>query len=251
MFAPVTDALIEDAGIVRHNRVLDVATGPGEPALPIAGLVGADGNVEGIDAVPEMIAAAKREAERAGYSNAHFQIASADSLPFPENAFDAVISRFGVMFFPSPVQGVREMFRVLKPGHKLAMAVWGFAEQNAFHYVFSRVTDKYVPTPPLEPDAPDAFRFAAPGRLKNILDEAGARVSSDRLLVFRIEVPLSIDDFWTMRSGMSDRLRAKLAQLPADQLAAARREVSDQLHIYSTDRGLSLPAEVRIVSGSK
>jgi hypothetical protein len=143
------------------------------------------------------------------------------------------------------------MLRVLKPGHKLAMAVWSFAEQNAFHYVFSRVIDKYVATPPPEPDTPDAFRFAAPGELKSILDEAGARVSADRLLVFRIEVPLSTDDFWTMRSGMSDRLRTKLAQLSADQLAAARREVIDQFHTYSTDRGLSFPAEVRIVSGSK
>src|SRR6516164_2157968 len=123
MFAPVTEALIEDAGIHRHYHVLDVATGPGEPALPIAGLVGSNGTVEGIDVVPEMIAAARREAERAGYTNAHFQIASADSLPFPENALDAVVSRFGVMFFKSPADGVREMLRVLKPGHKLSMSV--------------------------------------------------------------------------------------------------------------------------------
>src|SRR5262249_22535548 len=147
----------------------------------------------------------------------------------------------------SPADGVREMLRVLKPGHKLSMSVWGFAEKNAFHYVFSRVTDKYVPTQPPEPGAPDAFRFAEPGKLKNLLDEAGARASSDRLLEFRIEVPLSVDDFWTMRSGMSDRLRTKLAQLPTDQLAAVRREVMDQLQPFSTDRGLSLPAEVRIV----
>jgi ubiquinone/menaquinone biosynthesis C-methylase UbiE len=251
MFAPVTEALIEDAGIDHHYRVLDVATGPGEPALLIAGLVGTNGNVEGIDVVPEMIAAAQREAERAGYKNTHFQIASADSLPFTENAFDAVVSRFGVMFFPSPAAGVREMLRVLKPGYKLSMAVWSYAEQNAFHYVFSRVTEKYIPTPPPEPGAPDAFLFAAPGKLKNILDEAGAGVSTDRRLEFRIEIPLSIDDFWTMRSGMSDRLRAKLAQLPAEQFAAVRREVMDQLQTYSTDRGLSLPAEVRIVSATK
>jgi ubiquinone/menaquinone biosynthesis C-methylase UbiE len=251
MFAPVTDALVERAGIDRHHHVLDVATGPGEPALLIAGLVGADGSVHGIDVVPEMIAAAKREAGHAGHANAHFQIASAESLPFPENTFDAVVSRFGVMFFPSPVNGVREMLRVLKPGHKLSMAVWGFAERNAFHYVFSRVVEKYVATPPPEPDAPDAFRFSEPGKLKSILDEAGASASSDRLLAFKIEAPLSVDDFWTMRSGMSDRLRTKLAKLPADQLASVRREVIDQLRTYSTDRGLSFPAEVRIVNGTK
>jgi ubiquinone/menaquinone biosynthesis C-methylase UbiE len=251
MFAPVTEALIEEAGIVRHNNVLDVATGPGEPALPIAGLVGANGSVDGIDVVPEMITAARREAERAGYTNAHFQVASADSLPFREDAFDAVVSRLGVMFFPSPADGIGEMLRVLKPGHKLSMAVWSYAEQNAFHYVFSRVTDKYVPPAPPEPGAPDAFRFAEAGKLKSLLDKAGAKSSSDRLLAFHMEIPLSIDDFWTMRSGMSDRLRTKLAQLPADQFAAVRREVMDQLRTFSTDRGLSFPAEVRIVSCTK
>ena len=103
MFAPVTQALIEDAEITHRHAVLDVATGPGEPALTIADLIGSEGKVVGTDPVPEMVEAARREAHRRGLRNASFEVAFANDLPFPANTFEAVVSRFGVMFFASPV----------------------------------------------------------------------------------------------------------------------------------------------------
>ena len=251
MFAPITEALIEEAQIASRHNVLDVATGPGEPALSIAELVRPEGRVTGIDPVPEMVAAANRAAERGGLKNAHFEVAFADRLPFPADTFDAVVSRFGVMFFPSPVDALREMLRVLKPGRRVAAAVWHFADRNPFHYVLSRVVERFVDSPPLEPDAPDAFRFAPPGKLRDILAKAGALTPSERLLKFRIEAMLSVDDFWTLRSEMSDKLRAKLAALSNEQMAAVRKEVIEGLHAYSTDLGISFPAEVLIVSGTK
>lgn len=132
MFAPVTQALVEDGLISGGHTVLDVATGPGEPALTLAALVGAKGKVLGIDPAPEMVEAARRATDHLGFRNAQFDVASADRLPFPADTFDAVVSRFGVMFFPSPVDAVREMLRVLKPGRKLALAVWHLAERNPF-----------------------------------------------------------------------------------------------------------------------
>jgi ubiquinone/menaquinone biosynthesis C-methylase UbiE len=68
-----------------------------------------------------------------------FDVAFADHLPFPADSFDAVISRFGAMFFPSHLDAAGEMLRVLRPGRKLAMAVWHFTERNPFHYSLSRV----------------------------------------------------------------------------------------------------------------
>src|SRR5215468_12003364 len=173
MFAPVTQALIDDGLIGGGNRVLDIATGPGEPALSIAALVGSQGKVFGIDPAPEMVDAARRAADHLGFRNAQFEVAPADRLPFPADVFDAVVSRFGVMFFPSPVDGVREMLRVLKPGGKLALAAWGLPERNPFHYVVADVLDRYVPEEPVPPDSPDAFRFAVTGKLLKVLNAAG------------------------------------------------------------------------------
>ena len=252
MFTPITQALIEDAEIGTQDSVLDVATGPGEPALSVAPVVGPDGKVCGVDAIHGMIAAARTEAQRLGLKNAKFDVAFADDLPFAANTFDAAISRFGVMFFPSPVDGVRETLRVLKPGRKLAFAVWHFAERNPFHSALSRVMDRYVDSPPLEPDALDAFRFAPRGKLLKVFSEAGVSASSERLLQFKIEAAaVSVEDFWNLRREMSEKLSEKFATLSEELKLKVTQEMLSSLAEYSTASGMSFPAEVLIVSGSK
>jgi ubiquinone/menaquinone biosynthesis C-methylase UbiE len=253
MFAPVTQALVEDGLIGSRHAVLDIATGPGEPALTIAALVGPEGKVFGIDSAPEMVEAARRATDHLEFRNAQFDIASADHLPFPADTLDAVVSRFGVMFFPSPVDAVREMLRVLKPGRKLALAAWHFAERNPFFYTLQRVIERYVdsPSPSPAPEAADPFRFATPGKLRDLLGEAGAMAPSERLLQFTIQAPISVEDFWTLRCEMSEKIREKVAMLSREQLTEVRRQSLEALRGYSTDRGMSFPAEVLIVSGTK
>src|SRR6185369_1947849 len=95
-FAPVTRALIEEAGISAGQAVLDVAGGPGEPSLTIADVVGPTGSVTYTDAVAEMVATAEDEARRRGLSNISFHQTPAESLPFADNSFDATVSRLGV-----------------------------------------------------------------------------------------------------------------------------------------------------------
>jgi SAM-dependent methyltransferase len=251
MFEPVSQALIKEAGISGRESVLDVATGPGEPALSIAELLGSEGKVVGTDPVPEMVAAARRECVRRGLHNATFETAFADDLPFSDNSFDAVVSRFGVMFFPSPVDSIREWLRLLKPGGRIAMAAWHFAERNPFHYCVAQVVERYAESPPPVPDSPDAFRFATPGKLLTVLAEAGAVATSERLLRFPIRASLSVEDFWTLRSEMSEKLRTKLGCLSNQQITALTGEVIEALTPYSSDQGISFPAEVLIVGGRK
>ena len=251
LFAPVSDALIDEAEIAPGHSVLDVGTGSGEPALRIAEVVGSRGEVVGIDPVAGMIDASRREADRRSLTNARFETAGVDRLPFADDRFDAVVSRFGAMFFPAPVAGVREMLRVVKPGNKVAFAVWHFRVNNPFHEVLARLVDEALPTPALPPDAPEPFRYAAAGKLRAIVAEAGAVNPAERLFRFSIDVQLSPEDFWDLRMEMSEKLKERLSALPPDRFAALKRQAIAAFREYSNANVLSFPTEVRLVSARK
>lgn len=251
MFAPLTQALIEHAGIHDGQSVLDVAGGAGEPSLTIAEVVGPAGAVTCTDAVPEMVDAAQNEAQRRGIKNVQFQVCSADSLPFPNTTFDVVVSRLGVMFFPDSLVAMRELLRVTKPGGGLAFAVWGKSDLNPFCYLVSRVMDQHVSEPAADPDAPGAFRFAEPGKLADVMTRAGLVDVVERVTKFDIAAPISAHEFWTMRSQTSDTLRNKLAKLPAGEQAEVTREIEQAVREFFPDNQMKFPARMIIVTGKK
>src|SRR5256885_8043709 len=200
MFQPVTEALIDDAGIVEGQSVLDVAGGSGEPSLTIAKLVGTAGSVMYTDAVAEMVVAAQYEGQRRGLTNVTFQQCSADSLPFESKSFDAVVCRMGAMFFPDPLAALREMLRVIKEGGSISLAVWDKPELNPFSYKITSVVDRHFDGPCGDPNAPGAFRFAESDVLAGLLRDAGATNVKERVLRFHIAAPISPREFWNMRS---------------------------------------------------
>ena len=118
---PLLDTARVDAG----KRVLDVACGTGVAAREAVGRVGPTGAVAGIDPAPGMLAVAQRLAP-----SVEWREGVAEDLPFAEQSFDAVVSQFGMMFFADRPKAVREIVRVLKPGGRLAVAVWDSLENS-------------------------------------------------------------------------------------------------------------------------
>lgn len=251
MFDPLTRELIEQAGIVGGHSILDVAGGAGEPSLTIAETVGPGGSVMCTDLVAEMVAAAEREARRRGLENVQFRQCSADSLPFADDSFDATVSRLGVMFFPDPLKALQEMLRATKRGGRIALAVWGKSEFNPYSYVVTDVLERHIPTGPVDPHAPDAFRFAEPGKLAQVLKDAGANDVTESVFKFDLAAPLSPEEFWTFRSEISDSLREKLKKLPAAQREQIRREVLEAASEYFPDGRMRFPAQIVVVRGTK
>lgn len=251
IFAPLTRALIEEAVIARGHTVLDVAGGTGEPSLTIAEMVGPSGSVTCTDAVAEMVSAAEGEARRKGLTNIKFRQCAAAALPFDDESFDAVVSRLGVMFFPDPPGSLREMLRVTKPGGALSLAVWQKSDLNPFFNIVTTVMSRYVETPPADPDAPGAFRFAEPGRLARLLEEAGATSVRERLLRFRIEAPISPAEFWQLRAELSGTLREKLTALSAKERSQVAQEVQRAARKFFASDQMDFPAEAIIVTAGK
>jgi ubiquinone/menaquinone biosynthesis C-methylase UbiE len=252
MFQPVTQALIDDSGIVEGQTVLDVAGGSGEPSLTIAKTVGATGSVACTDAVAEMVFAAEMEAQRRGLENVKFQQCAADSLPFENNSFDAVVSRLGVMFFPDPLAALREMLRVTKREGAIALAVWAKSELNPFSYLITNVVARYCDVAaPADPNAPGAFRFAEPASLARILADAGAANIEERVLKFHITAPISPEQFWELRSETSGTLRENLATLPSPQAKLLAQDAQDAVRDFFSNDQMSIPAQMIIVSARK
>jgi ubiquinone/menaquinone biosynthesis C-methylase UbiE len=251
MFAPLSRALIEEANIRPGQAVLDVGGGSGEPSLTIAPVVGELGSVTYTDPAVGMVRAAQAEAERKGLGNIRFHQSPAEQLPFSDSSFDVAVSRLAAMFFPDVLAGLREMLRVVKPGGQVSFLVWAGKDVNPFFSVVTEILDRFVPADVEDEDAPAAFRFAAPGKLASLLQEAGASSVTERTLAFTIEAPITVEQFWELRTEMSDTFRKKLARLVPDQVAAIKYTVQKKVNSYFKKGVMIFPGQVLMVTGKK
>ena len=152
-----TAPLVEQLQIAPGQRVLDLASGPGEPAITIARLVGPAGRVSATDISAGMLESAAANARAARVSNLETHSAPADDLPFPDGSFDRVTCRFGVMYFPDVRSALVEARRVLVPGGRAGFTVW---PPNVEHPYASHLAlfERYFPSPDAEPGAPNIAR---------------------------------------------------------------------------------------------
>lgn len=251
MFAPITRALIEAGRISEGQAVLDIAGGAGEPSISLSSVVGASGSVIYTDAVLEMITTALAEARDRGVTNIEFSQCIAESVPFSSNTFDAVVCRLGIMLFPDPVAAIHEALRVVKSRGSLAYAVWSTRDSNPFFHIVMDVLSRYIESPPEDPNAPGAFRFAERGKLARLLTDAGAVDVTEQLLEFELDAALTPAEFWTLRVELSDTLRAKVAQLSRDQLLRVEQEVAEAGERFFASGRMKFPGEALVVTGVK
>ena len=251
MFAPLTTELIKAAQIRSGHHVLDIGGGSGQPSLSIAAIVGDKGSVTYTDPSSGMVATAGDEAGRRNLKNIQFHKAAAQELPFANDTFDVAVARLSVMFFPDVSAGLREITRVLKRGGRVSFLVWSSSEANPFFSSVTEVLNRFIPPEPEDEDAPGAFRFARRGKLADVMAQVGLTQIEEHPLPFKIEASIKPEEFWTLRSEMSDTLRAKLATLTAEQLDAVRKAVDDGVAEYFKNDGMSFPAHALIVSGVK
>lgn len=251
MFTPLTEALLEAANLAPGDRVLDVAGGPGEPSMAAARIVGPHGRVVHTDVAAGMVAAARREAARLGLlDRLRFAVASGEASPFPAGAFDRVVCRLGVMFFPDVGRGLGEMLRVVRPGGRVALVVWGLKARNPYFAAASEAAARYVPSPPDAPDAPGAWRFGEPRMLAELLEAAGAVEVRERRVAFDVAAPLDFDAFWAMRVEISDTLREKTAQMSATDRARLGEDVREATREYFLSGTMRFPAEAVVIGGT-
>jgi len=247
-----TDAILEAAQLRPGMRVLDLASGVGDPALSIAAAVGPSGRVTASDMGPGMISLAEELARKKGLPNIEFREANAESLPFADASYDVLTCRFGIMFFPDLGKALRECFRVLKPGARAAFVAWGKKEQP-FFAATAGILLKHVPVPPPppDPDAPNITMFGQSNRLRHALEAAGFINVHEEARIVPGTWPGPLEEFWEQFTEVAAPFRPLIEQLTPEKKAAAVAEILAALRKFWNGKELTLPLEIVIGAGSR
>ena len=247
--AGVTRELLRRAAPRPGERVLELACGPGGVGIEAAALV-QPGEVVLSDVAPEMTAiAAARVAER-GLANVSTCELDLEQIEQPDASFDVVLCREGLMFAADPGRAAAEIARVLRPGGRVAAAVWGPRERNPWlGVVFTAVSAQLgQPVPP--PGVPGPFSLDDAGRLAGLMTAAGL----DDVVVDELDVPMraaTFDEWWTRTSALAGPLARRLESLPAPASQALRGRLEEAVQPYATPSGLEFPGVTLIASGRR
>jgi SAM-dependent methyltransferase len=239
--ARVADALLDAAAVGPATRVLDVGCGPGHLCAAAAAR---GARPTGIDLAAGMLAAARRN-----HPTLEFHGADAEALPFADGAFDAALAAFVVNHLPRPDDAAAELRRVVAPGGRLAVAMWGAPDRVAF----LGLIDEAMRAAGVRPDAavppgPPAFRFADDGELRALLEGAGLRDVTVEEIAFTVAVR-DAGELWDGVRAGSVRTAAQLHALSDGERAQVRAALDALLEPRHADGGLALETTVKIAAG--
>src|SRR5918992_1925378 len=254
--APVSDQLIRSAGISSGQTVLDVATGTGQPALTISKIIGPNGKVIGVDLSPEMLEVAKEEAASQGLTNAvAFQVIKDENLfIFSDNTFDSVICRNGLMFMPDPVKALKAFLRVLKPGGKASVTVWGSPDKSPVMGAVMNVVSTHVPdmkqSSPGTPGGP--FSIPSVDMLRDYFLKSGFSNSNAEKIEVTVAQTDTAEQFWQAMAEVTGFLVILLSKLPEEKKLAIKNDVIDSLRkIFPSGSPVKFTGELLLGTGTK
>jgi ubiquinone/menaquinone biosynthesis C-methylase UbiE len=244
----VTEALVEYARPKPGMRVLDLASGTGEPAISLASRVGPEGHVTALDLSTDLLKIAAERARQRGLTNVSTRQADAHNLPFPDASFDLATCRFGVMFFSDPDLALRETQRVLRPGGRACFLAWGPFEQPYWSSTMG-VVHKHVGGPIMAPGGANMFRFAEPGSLSAALRRAGFGDLEEETTTLPWTWPGPVEEVWEYAQAVSTPFRPLLDRVPAEKWEQVNADVHAVIRRYVEGNSVKFGAVVVLASG--
>jgi ubiquinone/menaquinone biosynthesis C-methylase UbiE len=243
----VTEALIEYSCPTPGMRVLDLASGTGEPGISLAQRV-PQGSVTAVDQSSELLDIAAQRARDKSLLNFTTQQADAHQLPFAGQSFDLATCRFGVMFFSDAERALAELRRVLKPGARACFAAWGPMEQPYWQTTL-KIVHRHVGGAMLQPEGADPFRFSAAGSLSKVLSASGFREVQEATRNLPWTWPGAAEEVLEYFCAVAAPFRPMLERVPVEEWPAIRAEAKAAMERYRVGDEIRFGADVVLASG--
>lgn len=239
---PVSAWMLDHAGLQPGLRVLELAAGPGDTGFLAAELIRPGGTLVCSDATDEMLDVARARATDLGITNVEFKRIELEWIDLETASVDAVLCKWGLMFAVDPEAALREVRRVLRPGGRIALAVWDEPPVNPWATITTRALVELGHTTQPDPDGPGMFALAAPGRLQDLLGDAGFL----EVVVESVDPPRAFDsvgEYISETDDLSSMFGDVFDPLSEEQRAEVVERVTELAQPYvGADGALRLPA---------
>jgi ubiquinone/menaquinone biosynthesis C-methylase UbiE len=243
----VTEALVEYSCPTPGMRVLDLASGTGEPGISLAQRV-PQGSVMAVDQSSELLDIAAKRARNKNLLNFITQQADAHHLPFADESFDLATCRFGVMFFSDCRRALVELRRVLKPGARTCFVAWGPIEQPYWQSTL-KIVHRHVGGTMLEPGGSDPFRFSSAGSLSAVLTASGFHEVEESTRSLPWTWPGNAEEVLEYFCAVAAPFRSMLDRLRVEEWPVIRAEAKAAIERYRVGDEIRFGADVVLASG--
>jgi len=237
---PVTDWLVRALEPKPGDTVLELAAGQGDVGFAAAPLLGDGGRLISSDFSPAMVEIARRRADELGLTNVEFWELVAESIDLEDDSVDGVLCRWGYMLMPNPAAALAETRRVLRPGGRLALAVWASADRNPWNSTAGRILTAHGYLPAPQPGEPGMFVLGDEAKLRGLVVGAGfASVHTEEVAVHNTYP--SVEEYVRQAAEMGGMFSRAWAEAPEDERAQMTEEFRDAFAPYAADGGYALP----------
>jgi ubiquinone/menaquinone biosynthesis C-methylase UbiE len=237
---PVREWMLRELAPRRGDTVLELAAGVGDTGFEAAAMVGEAGRLISTDFSPAMLAAARRRGTELGVANVDYRVMEAERIELGDDSVDGVLCRFGYMLMAEPAQALTETRRVLRPGGRLALAVWGAPEQNPFVLTIAISLVQHGHMPPPEPPGPPVFSMASSERTAALLEGAGFSSVRTEEVPVRFLAP-DADGYLDFVADTSGPLGLAVQVLSAADREVIKAEVEESLARFAGEKGYEIP----------
>ena len=246
---PVSEWMVQALDPQPGDTVLELAAGPGGTGFAASAILGEQGRLISSDFSSEMVEVARRRSTELGLANVEHRVIDAEKISLDDHSVDGVLCRFGFMLMPDPGAALTETRRVIRPGGRLALAVWSTAAENPWVAIAGRILAERGLSPTPEPGAPGMFVLADEARLRQLLQGAGFDVERLEQVPVRFEFD-DVDDYVVRTTDLGGMFSKIWGDASNEDRAAIRARLAEDFAPFAASGGYELPGVAVVAAAS-